>query len=398
MMARPFKIRRFGHFGFNLERLDEAIEFYTEILGFRITDEASLFSQLKGRGSDKARQVVSDPRMIFTSNTSDHHALLLTHRSFGEFMSQGQNPADSTLSQITWQVGTLEEVLNAESFLRDQGVRIGRVGRDMPGGNWHVYFLDPDGNTVELYYGIEQIGWSRASRPFGMHYRGFDSRPPLPQMSEAAELRDAQDRGIDLDSGWHPDESGLKETYDVGGVLLPRPFKVTRIGPMSLFTEQLDELTEFYTQLLGFEVTEETNHLGHRAVFLRAGSEHHSLVLVDKALRSILGLSEHSSCMSVGMEVGTYSQLRAAVEYLSKSGYTQEEAVPPRLYPGIDYAAHFRDPDGHLVQLYYYMEQVGWDGSPRPPRLRRPVMSPWPETVDTLSDTYVDQTYLGPLG
>jgi len=49
-MARPFKIRRFGHFGFNLERLDEAIEFYTEILGFRITDEASLFSQLKGRG------------------------------------------------------------------------------------------------------------------------------------------------------------------------------------------------------------------------------------------------------------------------------------------------------------------------------------------------------------
>jgi hypothetical protein len=29
-MSRPFKIRRFGHFGFNLDRLDEGIAFYTD--------------------------------------------------------------------------------------------------------------------------------------------------------------------------------------------------------------------------------------------------------------------------------------------------------------------------------------------------------------------------------
>lgn len=56
------------------------------------------------------------------------------------------------------------------------------------------------------------------------------------------------------------------------------------------------------------------------------------------------------------------------------------------------------DPDGHLVQLYYYMEQVGWDGRPRPRADRRAVGPEWPETLEPLSDTYVDQTFQGPLG
>ena len=50
------------------------------------------------------------------------------------------------------------------------------------------------------------------------------------------------------------------------------------------------------------------------------------------------------------------------------------------------------------MMLYYYMEQVGWDGRPRPPELRRAVASEWPEQLEPLSDTYADQTFLGPLG
>ncbi len=44
------------------------------------------------------------------------------------------------------------------------------------------------------------------------------------------------------------------------------------------------------------------------------------------------------------------------------------------------------------------MEQVGWDGKPRPQNQRRAVTEPWPETLTPLSDTYADQTYMGPLG
>ena len=38
LLDRPFKIRRLGHFGFNLTNMDEGARFYTDLLGFRISD------------------------------------------------------------------------------------------------------------------------------------------------------------------------------------------------------------------------------------------------------------------------------------------------------------------------------------------------------------------------
>jgi catechol 2,3-dioxygenase-like lactoylglutathione lyase family enzyme len=398
LLPRPFKIRRLGHFGLNLERLDEAVAFYTDVLGFRVTDELNMFDKVPPEGRSFLEEIIADPRMFFTSNSTDHHALLLAHRSFGTLNGNVRKAKDITFSQITWQVGSLQEVVDGEAYLRERGVEIGRAGRDMPGSNWEVYFYDPDDNMIELYYGMEQIGWQRKSKPYDMHYRGFHTVPALPQMSEAAEVGQALEKGIDIDSGWHPSESHLKETHNVGGVLLPRPFKVTGLGPISLFTERMKEMLEFYTEILGFQVVEQAQHLGKRIVYLRTGTEHHTFVLADKALRGQLGLSEHTSCLSIGLEVGSYRQLRAAAALLAEQGYTFVPDPPPQLHLGIDYAAHFRDPDGHLICLYYYMEQVGWDGRPRPQSQRRRVADPWPETLTPLSDTYADQTYMGPLG
>jgi catechol 2,3-dioxygenase-like lactoylglutathione lyase family enzyme len=398
LLPRPFKIRRLGHFGLNLERLDEAVAFYADVLGFRITDELNMFDKVPAEARPILQEIITDPRMFFTSNSSDHHALLLAHRTFGTLNGNDRTAKDITFSQITFQVGSLQEVVDAEAYLRDHSVEIGRAGRDMPGGNWEVYFFDPDDNMIELYYGMEQIGWQRTSKPHDMHYRGFDAVPPLPQMSEAAEVREALEKGIDIHSGWIPFESHLKEIYDVGGVLLPRPFKVTGLGPISMFTQRMEEMLAFYTEILGFEIVEEAEHLGKRIVYLRTGTEHHTFVLADKALRNTLGLSEHTSCMSIGLEVGSFSQLRAAAALLTEQGYTFVHGLPQELYLGIDYAAHLLDPDGHLICLYYYMEQVGWDGKPRPQSQRRTVTDPWPETLTPLSDTYADQTYIGPLG
>ncbi|MBK8763729.1 MAG: VOC family protein [Burkholderiaceae bacterium] len=42
LYPRPFRIRRLGHFGFNLNRLDEGLAFYGGLLGFQLTDETSL--------------------------------------------------------------------------------------------------------------------------------------------------------------------------------------------------------------------------------------------------------------------------------------------------------------------------------------------------------------------
>jgi catechol-2,3-dioxygenase len=89
--------------------------------------------------------------------------------------------------------------------------------------------------------------------------------------------------------GGHRYEEKLPATYDVEGVLLPRPFKITKIGPVHLFVEDVEAAEAFYTDTVGFVKTEESTYHGARCVFLRAGSEHHSLALFPKELRAELG-------------------------------------------------------------------------------------------------------------
>ncbi|HTW87669.1 MAG TPA: VOC family protein [Candidatus Binataceae bacterium] len=393
MLPVPFKIRRLGHFGFNLDNLNAGIDFYTRLLGFRVVDEIDL-SKVPGIGEKMKNS--PDPRIIFTNYGGDHHAMVLAHRSLGAAF--GDAPADDiTSNQITWQLGTLQEVVKAAEFLRAKEIKIERVGRDMPGSNWHVYFQDPDGHTIELYYGIEQIGWDRVAKPASMYYRGFNEQPPTPQMNEEDEVREAATRGIDLTSGYHIHDP-LPPKYNVGGVMLGRPFKITRIGPVALFVNDLGRSEAFFTESLGFIKTEEVTHKGHRGVYLRNGTEHHSLALFPKQLRGALGLDAHSSVMSFGIEVGSYEQLVEGVRFLKEQGVRFTDKIPPDLYPGIDYAAHALDPEGHCLQLYYYMEQIGWDGKPRPSELRRKVGAEWPAALEPLSDTYADQTFPGPLG
>jgi hypothetical protein len=137
---------------------------------------------------------------------------------------------------------------------------------------------------------------------------------------------------------------------------------------------------------------------GHRCVFLRCNTEHHSLALYPVELRAKLGLSAHTSCMSFGNQVGDYEQLKNAIGYLKENGVTIKY-LPPELFPGIDYSAFAVDPDGHLIQLYYYMEQVGWDGKVRPKSERPKVDNKkWPETVPQMADTFDGEIFQGPLG
>ncbi|MBV8888889.1 MAG: VOC family protein [Alphaproteobacteria bacterium] len=393
LLDRPFKIRRLGHFGFNVEKLEECREFYGDLLGFTVSDRAD-FSRAAWFPKDAG---LGDTHGYFMRYGTDHHALVLFSKPVMDRRADRKFAPGITINQITWQCGSLQEVANAHAYFAEQQIRIQRVGRDMPGSNWHVYVYDPDGHTTELYYGIEQIGWNQLSKPREMYYRGFQEAPTLPQMSEAAELAEARDKGIDVLSGHRPDEPAT-EPYDVEGVKLARPFKITKIGPVSLFVDDVDRAEEFYVNRLGFIVSEECVHLGARCVFLRCGAEHHSLALFPKELRGMLGLSEHSSCLALGLEVGSYAQLREARRFLKERGATMIDWIPPELYPGIDYAAFALDPEGHCIQLYCYMEQVGWDGRVRPAAQRRQVSADWPETLEPLSDTYMDQVFQGPLG
>lgn len=388
-LPRPFKIRRLGHGGFDVSSLDKVVDFYTQVLGFRKSDTLDLrmIPNLPPQFHN-----LEDPRGVFINVGSDHHTMILLHKSVNQ--AQGSARPGLALNQLAWQVNSLSEVVEGGKYLAESGLGLQRVGRDSPGSNWHVYFDGPDGHINELFYGIEQIGWNRKAKPYQMPVMHWGDIP-LPQRPESAEVADAVAKGINIDAG-HSIPAPQAATYPVGGVLLEQPFKIVRLGTVRLFVENLDETVAFYRDKLGLIPTEEVQFEGMRCVFFRAGTEHHCLGLYPLALRERLGLSSHSRCMSLGLQVGSYAQLRAAKRFFEEKGCKTVD-MPAELHPGIDYTVNILDPEGNCLQLYYYMEQIGWDGKPRPAKQRPVPQANWPESIEAQSDTFGDAPFPGPM-
>jgi len=390
---RPFRIRRLGHFGICVADPEASRDFYCRLLGFRISDPLDFMHRLP----EEKRGSVGPTVGYFSRHGTDHHSFVFFPRGAYSTVNPWAAKPQGTVNQITWQVGSLQEVSDAFDWFTQRGKPIRRAGRDLPGSNWHFYPPDPEGHTNELYYGIEQIGWDGYSKPREMYGVRYAKPPELPHKSELAEVMDATAQGIPIEKGLRAAETG-EEKHDVGGILLARPFKIVRHGPVRLFAENMDSMVGFYRDDLGFTITEEVEYKGHRCVFLRANTEHHCLAIYPIALRKELGLSEHTTLMSFGLQVGSYRQLREAAAFLKGEG-VQIKYLPPELFPGIDYCAFAIDRDGFAFQLYYYMEQVGWDGKPRPANLRPKIDNArWPESVAGQSDTFLGEPYLGPLG
>jgi catechol 2,3-dioxygenase-like lactoylglutathione lyase family enzyme len=182
--------------------------------------------------------------------------------------------------------------------------------------------------------------------------------------------------------------------YDVGGVLASRPFKITRIGPLRLFVEDVGAALGFYRDVLGLRVSEEIEYDGLRGVLLRAGTEHHSIAVYDIGLRERLGLSPHSTTFAIGMQVGGYRQLRNARSYLLEHGMT-EVKLPAELFPGMPRAFRLRDPDGHVIELYDGVRQV-IEPAAEGPRAET-FGDEWPETLEDDGIPFLGEPYLGPI-
>ena len=392
-LARPFRIRRLGHFGVNVRDPEASRDFYCRLLGFRISDPLDFGPRLP----EAARAKVGPTIGYFARHGTDHHSFVFFPRGAYSALNEWAKKPQGTINQITWQVGSLREISDAFDWFTRRGKPIRRAGRDLPGSNWHFYPPDPEGHINELYYGIEQIGWDGYSKPREMYGVRYTKPPQLPHKSELAEVMQAASEGIAIEKGLRASDIG-EEKYDVEGVLLSRPFKIVRHGPVRLFVDDMDAMLGFYRDDLGLTVTEEVDYRGHRCVFLRANTEHHSMALYPLKLRDELELHPQSTLASFGIQVGSYRQLRDAIAFLKSSG-VKIRHLPGELFPGIDYSAFAIDPDGYAFQLYYYMEQIGWDGKPRPAHLRPKVDNAnWPDAVAAQSDTFLGEPYFGPLG
>src|SRR5437667_10888214 len=99
MLPRPFKIRRLGHFGFNVFKLAEGIEFYTNLIGFRRSDTLD-FSGAPWFPEDAD---LGDPRGYVMRYGTAHHAVVLVNNKVLHFRADRARAPEVSVHQITWQ-------------------------------------------------------------------------------------------------------------------------------------------------------------------------------------------------------------------------------------------------------------------------------------------------------
>jgi catechol 2,3-dioxygenase-like lactoylglutathione lyase family enzyme len=150
----PARIRKLGHVVIQVRDLERSIRFYTEVLNFRVSDNATAGG-------------------VFLTAVGDHHTI-------GLFPSDGDHaeiPAEGAvrLHHFAFQVGSMEELFEFRDYLQRRGIPMVWEGRRAMGGHTSVEFLDPDGYHVELYCDMDQISPGGRSRPRDPQNRKFDT-------------------------------------------------------------------------------------------------------------------------------------------------------------------------------------------------------------------------------
>ena len=164
---------------------------------------------------------------------------------------------------------------------------------------------------------------------------------------------------VDIENMDREDIAALRAARPPKGL----PFRMTKLGHVVLKVQDLERSVEFYTQILGFQVSDvypETMVPG-RMVFLRCNPDHHCLALVGGAK----GPNSFAELHHLAFEVGSLDELYRARKHLRDHGVTI--SFDGRRRAGCQVAVEFRDPDNHLLELYWDLEQVGTNGEVRPP-------------------------------
>jgi catechol 2,3-dioxygenase len=141
------------------------------------------------------------------------------------------------------------------------------------------------------------------------------------------------------------------------------PFRVAKLGHVVLKVQDLECSVDFYTRILGFQVSDvypETMVPG-RMVFLRCNPDHHCLALIGGAAAP----NSFAELHHLAFEVASLDELYRARKHLRDHGVAI--TYQGRRRAGCQVAVEFPDPDNHLVELYWDVEQVGADGAVRPP-------------------------------
>ena len=139
-MTNPIRVQKIGHVGLYCRDLPRMVEFYTRVLGFHVSD-------------------VNEKGMTFLRFGADHHSLVLAKAA--------EAPSGPTvLQQIAMEVADLDTLKRIRTYLLSQNApKVSAIKHEGPGNDYTFDFDDPEGNRLQFFCEMDQIGWDGKSRP-----------------------------------------------------------------------------------------------------------------------------------------------------------------------------------------------------------------------------------------
>ncbi len=150
------KPRKVGHVVLNTPDMEGVQQFYSDILGFRVSD-------------------YSADQMVFLRCNSDHHSIALVRGAY------------ASVNHVAFEMASIDEFMRGIGRMKQKGhVPTWGPGRHGPGNNPFAYFVSPSGFVIEFTSEVQQIDeatheakvWSRAD-PEAMD-RWMTAGPPTP--------------------------------------------------------------------------------------------------------------------------------------------------------------------------------------------------------------------------
>lgn len=118
----------FSHIGLYVDDMEKMVDFYTNVMGFFVTDRGMLNGET--------------PITFMSRDPLEHHQLVFV---------QGRDTLPNTrlLNQLSFRIGTLSELLE---FVRGVAAKeISDLEPVIHGNAWSLYFRDPEGNRAEVF-------------------------------------------------------------------------------------------------------------------------------------------------------------------------------------------------------------------------------------------------------
>src|SRR5487761_746306 len=107
----PIQVRKIGHLVYEVSDVDRTVKFWTEMLGFTVSDK-------------------NEFGMVFLRTASDHHTIAIAP---SKDKAKAREDRGLRIDHLALEVASMPELIAARDFLKSKGVPVTWEGRRGPG-------------------------------------------------------------------------------------------------------------------------------------------------------------------------------------------------------------------------------------------------------------------------